>query len=134
MPGGGRVDGVVVVSLQQDDADAEQVEDLAQVLGAEILDAGVGDVAVARGGVPPPGSRAVDAAAVGGLLVTISGSAEALHHLVGVVRGWLVRAPAERAVELTVGGQTLRLSNASADQQERLVEMFIRAVAGAELP
>jgi hypothetical protein len=128
------VDAVVVVSLQQDGAAAEQVEDLALVLGAEIREAGVGDVAVARGGVRPPGSRAVDAATVGGVLVTISGSADAFHYLVGVVRRWLVRAPAGRAVELTVGGQSLWLSNASADQQERLVEVFIRAVAGAELP
>ena len=128
------MDAVVVVSLQQDGAEAERVEDLAQILGAEILEAGMGDVAVARGGVPPPGSRAVDVAAVGGFLVTISSSADAFHHLVGVVRGWLDRAPAERVVELAVGGQTLRLSNASADQQERLVEVFIRAVAGADLP
>jgi hypothetical protein len=128
------VDAVVVLSIGEDGTEAERVEELAQVLRAEILEAGVGDVAAARDGVPPPGSRAVDVAAAGGLLVTISGSVDVLHHLMGVVRGWLGRAPAERAVELSVGGQTLRLSNASADQQERLVEVFVRAVAGAELP
>jgi len=127
--GGDWVDAVVAVGVAESGADAERLEDLAGVLGEEILAAGLGSVSVARGSVPPPGSRAVDVAAVGGLLVSVSGSVDVLRHLVGAVRAWLGRSPAERSVELAVGGMRLRVSNASADQQERLVEEFIRAVA-----
>jgi hypothetical protein len=127
--GGCRVDAVVAVGVAEIGADAERLEDLAGVLGVEILAAGLGTVSVARAGDPPPGSRAVDVAAVGGLLVSVSGSVDAVRHLVGVVRAWLSRSPAERSVELAVGGTRLRVSNASADQQERLIEEFIRAVA-----
>ena len=122
------MDAVVVLDVAEAGADAERLGDLTQALRAEIGDADVGEATAGRGEAPPPGSRAIDVAAVGSLLVSINGSVDILRHLVATVVAWLSRGPAERSVELVAGEHTLRLSHASADQQERLVEAFIRAV------
>jgi len=51
--------------------------------------------------------------------------------VVSTIREWLKRDPEpSRAVKITLGDQTIELTAASSDQQDRLVEEFIR-VAGS---
>jgi hypothetical protein len=53
--------------------------------------------------------------------------------VVSVIRDWLNRgAGTGRAVRLELGGDTLELSQASAADQERLIELFIRKHATGE--
>lgn len=125
------MDTQVLVRVQESGADAERLADLADNLRTEILALDVDDVRPVSDGAAPPGSRAMDVAAVGALLASLNGSTEALGHLVRTVRSWLGRGAnaVPRTVELTVGDKTLRVTNASGEQQDRLVEAFIAAVA-----
>jgi hypothetical protein len=83
-----------------------------------------------QAGEAPAGTRAVDIAAVGALLVTLTSSAGAAAGVVDMVRGWLRRGSGGRTVELTIGDKTLKLSGASDEQQERLIQEFLRSVDG----
>ena len=81
----------VRVRLSEDGADAERLASLTGFLRQDLLQLDVQDVTALRAGEPPPGARAIDVAAVGGLLVSLSGSAEALRAVVAAVRKWLTR-------------------------------------------
>jgi hypothetical protein len=72
-------------------------------------------------------------ATVGALLIAVGQSFEGLRSVVSVIRDWLNRgAGTGRAVRLELGGDTLELSQASAADQERLIELFIRKHATGE--
>jgi hypothetical protein len=122
------VDRQVWVKVEEGGADTERLQELTEGLRAELLELDVEDISGVREGEGPPGSRAVDMAAVGALLVSMKGSMQLLGHLVVAVRSWLARSSAERTIELTIGDKTLRMTNASSDQQDRLIEEFIHAV------
>ena len=69
----------------------------------------------------------LDAATVGALMIALGQSAEGLRSVVSVIRHWLRRGEGTgRAVRLELGGDALELSQASAADQERLIELFIR--------
>ena len=66
-------------------------------------------------------------ATVGALLIALGQSADGLRSVVSVIRDWLRRGQGTgRAVRLELGGDALELSQASAADQERLIELFIR--------
>jgi hypothetical protein len=111
----------------EDGADPERVAVLTGYLRDELRQLDVDDVSALSAGVPPPGSRAFDAVAVGGLLVTLGRSADGLRSVVGAVRKWLARGDGvRRTVRLELGGDVLELSEASAAEQQRLIDLFVR--------
>jgi hypothetical protein len=123
--------GPVVEELQllvaEDGADPERVSALTGYLRDELRQLEVEDVRALPAGAPPPGSRAFDAVAVGGLLVTLGRSAEGLRSVVDVARRWLGRGDGvRRTVRLELGGDVLELSEASATEQQRLIDLFVR--------
>jgi hypothetical protein len=118
--------GGLRVQLSEEDADAERLDALTGYLRGELLQLDVGDVSALRAGVPPPGARALDVAAIGGLLVTLGGSADGLRSVVSAVREWLRRGDGtRRMVRLELDGDALELSEASAADQERLIALFV---------
>lgn len=124
------VDAGVIVRIDEEGADAERLQILTDGLREELLELDVQDVTSVRGGQVPPGSRGVELAAVGALLVSIKGSADLLRSVVNTVRSWLSgRHTAPRTVELTIGDKTLLVTDTSSDQQERLIEQFLRSIA-----
>jgi hypothetical protein len=123
------VDTQVVVRVEEGGSDGERLQELAQSLRSELLELDVTDVTPLRGGEPPPGARAIDAAAAGALLVVVKGSLDLLDRLVSAVRSWLGRRPAPCSVEVAIGDRVLRVSNASPEQQERLIAEFLHTVA-----
>jgi hypothetical protein len=119
----------VLIALGEPDADPERLQRLTEGVRAELLELDVDNVETVRAGEAPPGARAIDMAAVGALLVSLGGSTEALTQMVNAVRAWVGRGGgAARSVEMTVGDKTLRIANASVDQQDRLIEEFVRIV------
>ncbi len=121
------MDGELRLQLSEEGADAERLAVLTGYLRAELLRLDVEDVSVSPAGSPPPGARAVGAATAGALLVALGQSAEGLRSVVSVIRDWLHRGERTgRAVRLELGGDALELSQASAADQERLIELFIR--------
>ncbi|SNT53752.1 hypothetical protein SAMN05421812_108299 [Asanoa hainanensis] len=119
----------VLIRVAESGADAPCVQRLTDAFVDALRAEGVAGVETVRRGDTAVGARGVDWESLGLVLATIQGSAEAILRLVTITRAWLSRDSGPRSVELSVGEATLRLSDASGDQQERLVEEFIRAVA-----
>jgi hypothetical protein len=127
--GGDFVVAEVDVSLVEVGADAEQLEELTRALRAEILTLDVESVVPRSGGEAPPGTRGVDAAAVGALVVSVAPALGALARLVTTVVDWLRRGGTQRTVRLKIGDDELELSGASSAMQQQLAMDWIRAHA-----
>jgi hypothetical protein len=106
------------------DADAEEVAEATLQLRRELLDLDVGTVEVPRAGEPPPGTRAVELAALGALAVTIA-KPELLAAVVAAVRSWLSRSQ-RRSIKLVLGGDVLELTGVPSDEQRRLTDEWLR--------
>jgi hypothetical protein len=120
------MDGDLRLQLSEEGADAERLAVLTRYLRSELLQLDVEDVKALPAGEPPPGARAFDVATVGALLIALGKSAEGLRSVVSVIQGWLGRGEGKgRVVRLELGGDALELSQASAADQERLIELFV---------
>jgi len=118
--------GDLRLRISEEDADAERLAVLTSYLRAELLQLDVEDVIAPRAGDAPLGSRAVDVAAVGSLLVALGQSAEGLRSVVSAIKSWLRRGEGTgRTVRLELGGDALELSQASTADQDRLIDLFI---------
>lgn len=121
------MDDVVRLTLAEEGADAERLDQVSGFLRRELLDLDVDAVTPLPAGEAPPGTRGFDVATVGGLLVTIGQSTQALQMIVTTVRAWLGRGGAvRRSVRVEIGGDVLELADASAEEQDRLVDLFLR--------
>jgi hypothetical protein len=104
------------------DADAAEFEDETALLRSQILELDVTSVQRPSGGPAPEGTRAGDVALVGTLLV--GAGREMIGPVIRAIEAWVTRRRM-RSVKLTLGGDTIELSNASSDDQRRMVEAFI---------
>ena len=120
------MDDVVRVELVEPDSDPEAHDVLMLDLRQELMQLEVESVSAVPVGPAPPGSKGLDMAAAAALLVQVKGSAQAVSLLVHAVRTWLQRGQGGTSVKLTIGDRTLELSHATTEQQERLVEEFLR--------
>lgn len=120
------MDGELRLLLEEDGADPERVDVLTGHLRRELAQLDVEEVTPLPAGEAPPGTRGFDAATVGGLLVTLGPAATGLAAVVTAIRGWLTRSPGPvRTVRVELDGDVLELSQASADQEDRLIELFV---------
>lgn len=122
------MDAVVRVELLDPGSDPETRDVLMLDLREELVQLDVESVSTVSGGPAPPGSKGVDMAAAAALLVQVQGSITAVSVLVSAVSSWLRRGKDPGAsVKLTIGEQTLELSHATSEQQDRLVQEFLRS-------
>ena len=122
----------LAIELSEAGADSARLDELTTRLRSELLALDVDDVQRVSAGSAPKGSRAIDVAAIGAMVVTMQQSGALVAKVVNTIREWLKRDPEPtRAVKITLGDQTIELSAASSDQQDRLVAEFIRA-AGSD--
>jgi len=125
--------GELRLQISEVGADAQRLAILTGYLRAELLQLDVENVATPRASEVPPDARAVDVAVIGTLLVALGQSAEGLRSVVSVIRGWLRHDQGtRRTVRLELEGDTLELSQASADDQEKLIEFFVSRHATGE--
>jgi hypothetical protein len=113
----------LAVRVEDEEADPEELTDLTSHLRDELLDLEVEAVASPRLGEPPPGSRAVDLAALGTLIVTFA-KPELLVAVVTPVRAWLAGFQ-QRSIKVTLDGDTLELTGLSSKQQHRVVAQWL---------
>ncbi len=106
------------------DAEAEEVAEATLQLRRELLDLDVDAVELPRAGDAPPGSRAVELAALGALLVTAARS-QLLGSVVAAVRSWVASSP-KRSIKLELGGDVLELTGVSSAEQRRLTDEWLR--------
>src|SRR5512132_2360574 len=115
------MDEQLMVRIEEDGADDDRLDSLATTLRTELLELDADDVRRPSGGDAPEGSRALELAAIGALLVTLKGSTEAVSSVVSAIRGWLSRGSAGRSGEVSIGDRTLKLTGATPEQQDRVV-------------
>lgn len=118
--------GEARVHLFEAGADAERSSELAQMMRAELLELDVQDVSPLAEGPPPTGARALDAAAVGSLLVAMGHSVNALRSLTASLMSWLSRGSADRSVRIEIDGDVLEITRTSKAHEARLVDVFIQ--------
>jgi hypothetical protein len=120
------VEGELRLVLSEDGADAERVDVLTSHLRHELDQLDVESVRQLREDQVPEGARAIDVAVIGALIVTLGKSAQSLGSVVATIRNWLSRTPGPvRTVRLELGGDVLELSQASAAEQQRLIDLFV---------
>jgi hypothetical protein len=114
------------LQVSEEGADPERIALLTGYLRAELLHLDVQDVSAPPAEQAPPGARAPGMAVVGSLLVALGQSAEGLRSVVSAIKDWVHRGAGRgKMVRLELDGDTLELSQASAGDQERLIELFI---------
>jgi hypothetical protein len=113
----------IQVAVGPDD-DAEEVAEATLGLRRELLDLDVDAVELPSAGEAPPGTRAVELAAIGALVVTVAQSG-LLAPVVAAIQGWLGRSQ-QRSVKLELDGDVLELTGVSSRDQQRLVDEWLR--------
>ena len=120
------------VELSEPDADPGRLDELTHHLRLELLELDVESVSPAVTGPAPAGSKGLELAAIGALLVHVAGSANAVTSVLQTVRSWLRRdSSSGRSIKVSIGGNTLELTSANEAQQQQLIEQFVRAVSTA---
>jgi hypothetical protein len=104
-------------------ADADEVGELALRLRRRLLELDA-DIAPAPGAAAPEGAKAGEIAAVGALLVGFAQCVGGVGSIVTAVRSWVGGHP-ERAVELELDGDKIKITGATSEQQERLVAAWL---------
>jgi hypothetical protein len=104
------------------DVDDDELDRLARQLRDQLLELDVEDVQPLHEGAAPPGSKAVDPAAVGALVVTLAPTA--IQSVLGLLQSWLHGRPAA-GVKVTLGRDSLELTNATAAQIDELTRAFL---------
>lgn len=115
----GSVELTLQVHPEQGD-DAEELIELAVSLRGEVLDL---DVATAEGlhvETVPAGVKGVSGA-IGWLVVQLG--SESLRGVLAKVAEWAIRN--DRSVEVTYGGDTLKLARATRHQQEKIIDDWL---------
>jgi len=127
------MDADVKLELSEPGGDPEAVDELLHNLRLELLQLDVDSVSSVPAGPAPPGSKGVEMAAAAALLVHVKGSVAGLNLVVSAVRAWLSRGKGrELSVKITIGERTLELTQATPEQQERLVQEFLGSQSPAD--
>jgi hypothetical protein len=114
----------VRVDLGVGDADAEEIDGLRTGLRRELLDLDVERVERVPAGEPPAGARAFEVFALGSLVVTLVRNRDALKAVVQTLQRWLARDE-RRTIRLELDGDTLEVTRASSEEQERLISGWL---------
>jgi hypothetical protein len=119
--------GEIKLRLFEDGADAERLDALTGHVRRELLQLEVEDVSRAQAGGVPQGARAIDVVALGALVVSLGRTATGLKPVVAALRRWLsAGGGVRRSVKIEIDGDVLELSEVSAPEQDRLVDLFVR--------
>jgi hypothetical protein len=123
------VDGLIVQVLPVDDSDVEELADLAGRLRAELLGVEVASVSPLTTDTVPEGAKGIDGRLAGWLLVQF-GTADGLRAVMVAVRNWASRTT--RSVEVSIGGDALKVTGATFHQQEQIINAWLeRHAAGS---
>lgn len=116
-------DLVLHVDLTLDsDADIAELDKETTQLRNALLETDVERVDRSSAGPPPPGTRAGEAAMFGALLVQVAPTV--IRSLLTQISDWLSRR-SSRSCTVTLGDDTISLSNTTSDDQARLIDAFL---------
>jgi Effector Associated Constant Component 1 len=128
--GNGPLDSVQLDIEFSDDADADRAEHMSQQLRAELAELGLARV-TARQTDAPPGARGggVDWST---LMMSLNASGGAITMVLAIVKGWLGRNRLAHGVELKVNGVSIHVTAATTQQQEEMIQAFLRKLDNGE--
>lgn len=112
-------DLIVRVNLATD-GDEEEAAGLARRLRAELLDLDVDAVESVPDGVVPEGAKGLSSL-TGALAVRLG--AAGLQAVLGKIRDWVSRSG--RSVEVTIDGDTVKVTGATSEQQEKIINAWL---------
>jgi hypothetical protein len=116
----------LTVVLEPDpDTDPADGERLGRQLRDELRALDVDTVVAQDGGPPPPGAKGA-ATDLTEWLVTLSGGGGVFVSVIGTIRAWLGSRAGAHKVTVTIDGDTLELSSATAAERAELVDTFVR--------
>ena len=121
------------LNIQVDDdsgPDPEALTELTYMLREELLQLDVDEVELAAGGDAPPGSKGVELAVLGGLIVKLVRSTGLLDATIKTIASWVGRGPS-RTVRIELDGDVLEVSGVSAGEQRALIDDWVRRRAAA---
>jgi hypothetical protein len=114
-------DGLMVQVLPVADSDAEELADLAGGLRAELLGVDAASVAPLTAEAAPEGAKGLGT--VAGWLLVQFGTLDGLRAVVAAVRGWTSRTG--RTVEVSIGGDPIKVTGATSQQQQQLIDAWL---------
>lgn len=119
--------------LSDPGGDPEEIDALTRELRAEILEVDEVDrVEQVSAGPAPEGTKGLDVAAIGSLVVGIAPGLQAVGKVVDVIRTWLAgRRASAPPLQMTVGDQSITVV-ADKEQQDALVAAFIEALTSRD--
>jgi hypothetical protein len=119
------------VHVDAEGAEADELAELTGQLRRTLLELDVDAVEPVPSGQAPPDAKAVEALALGGLLVSLANASGLLGSVVEAIQSWLVgRGP--RSVRLELDGDVLEVSGVSSRRQDELVKVWLDRHAGRE--
>jgi hypothetical protein len=126
--------GQLEIQLEvDDDLSPYEFDELTAALQRELLQLDVDSVDRVSAGPAPDGSRGVDLAALGALIVQVGKSAPILGQVVDVIQAWAARAP-DRTVEVKIGDDTIKLGGLSEPDQRAVIDSWIARHAAPPAP
>jgi hypothetical protein len=115
------------------DADPAEIDALTRELRAEILQVDeVDGVEQASAGPAPDGSKGLDIAAIGALVVAVGPGVQAAVKVLEVVRNWLAgRSPSTPPLQMTIGDKSITV-RADKKQQEALIAAYVASLTSGD--
>jgi hypothetical protein len=121
------VDELILQVIPAADSDAEELADLAARLQAELVDVDAVSVIPLPAEAVPEGAKGLGD--VAGWLAAQFGTLDGLRAVVASVRGWTARTG--RTVEVSIGGDVLKVTGVSPHQQDKIIDDWLaRHAAG----
>ena len=116
----GAVDQIFLQVQPNGNDDEEEIDTVTRRLRIDLLDLDVDSVDPIAGLVQASGAKGIEPL-VGGLAVRLG--IEGVRTVIAAVAGWATRTG--RTIEVTYDGETLKVSAATAAQQERIITDFL---------
>jgi hypothetical protein len=116
----------LTIELGAEGAVETELDSLTTRLRQELLQLDVDEVERPSAGPAPEGSRAIELAAAGALVVGLIRDNAVIESLIGTLQGWLARDQS-RTIKVTLDGDTIELSGASDEDRRRLIRHWVAA-------